>query len=105
MSVTFDQQTAEKCVERGVKFLNGVKPGWFEEIDLETLDLARGSRCVLGQLYGDFHDGVRLFTKRVDWDEKFAWATARGFALPEMLDDGLLTPIWLERIRELSLSA
>ncbi len=32
--------------------------GWVDKIDLETLNLSHGSRCVLGQVYGGYDDGV-----------------------------------------------
>lgn len=33
----------------GAAMLDEVSPGWFERIDLETLDVQRGDRCLLGQ--------------------------------------------------------
>ena len=48
----------EKRVIRGVKFLDEHYPGWLQEIDVDRLNLEHYSNCVLGQLYGDFGDGM-----------------------------------------------
>ena len=37
-------------VEAGAAFLDVRVPGWVKQIDLDTLDLARGNFCILGQL-------------------------------------------------------
>lgn len=51
----------------GAKLLDVLKPGWAQRIDLDRLDLADCSACVLGQLFGDFGVGAeRLFTMRPD---------------------------------------
>jgi len=42
-----------KTVERGAALLDERKPGWDRKIDLDTLNLADGCNCVLGQVYGD----------------------------------------------------
>ncbi len=46
------------AVDEGVRLLDQVRPGWYDEINTETLDIASAYRCVLGQLYGDFVAGV-----------------------------------------------
>ena len=49
-------------VQRGMALLDAKLPGWEEGIDLDKLDLWDCELCVLGQLFGDFVDGVlRLF--------------------------------------------
>jgi hypothetical protein len=49
--------TIDDRVSAGAKWLDSNRPGWWQRIDLETLDLGDSCRCVLGQLYGDFADG------------------------------------------------
>jgi len=39
-------------VAAGVALLDEKRPGWDQYIDLDWLDISRGRRCVLGQLYG-----------------------------------------------------
>jgi len=40
-----------KTVDRGAELLDQEAPGWEKKIDLDTLDLASSSCCVLGQVY------------------------------------------------------
>lgn len=46
-------------VKKGIALLEQQHgPNWADHIDLNTLDLASGFRCVLGQVYGTFGDGI-----------------------------------------------
>jgi hypothetical protein len=49
--------------ERGAKLLDEKYEGdWREKIDVDELDMDNQDECVLGQLYGDYEDGlVKLF--------------------------------------------
>ena len=42
-----------KRIQAGIALLDEQVPDWCERIDLETLDLFSGRRCVLGQVYAD----------------------------------------------------
>lgn len=44
----------EERVTAGAAWLDEHRPGWWQRIDLETLDLGDPCKCVLGQEYGDF---------------------------------------------------
>lgn len=46
-----------EAVQLGIQRLDEVNPGWYREIDLETLDMSSAARCVLGQLYHTFSFG------------------------------------------------
>lgn len=35
-------------------------PGWHSSIDLKTLSLSSCNRCVLGQVYGYYDDGLEV---------------------------------------------
>lgn len=48
-------------VSAGAKWLDEHHPGWVDKIDLESLDLNDCAECVLGQLFGDFHEAVERF--------------------------------------------
>lgn len=50
--------TVATRVRKGAKFLDKVRPGWALKIKVPTLDLENGDRCILGQLYGDYSDGI-----------------------------------------------
>ena len=47
-------------VQRGELFLDEHVPGWRERVDIRTLDLANGFQCVLGQVFGEYDDGLQL---------------------------------------------
>jgi len=73
-----------KTVERGAAVLDTVLPNWESQIDLETLDMSLGSECgcVLGQLYGDYFEGLRVLEERGyihDTDERGDFGEALGF--------------------------
>ena len=48
-------------VARGVALLDRKLPGWDAGVDLSTLHLDSCSRCVLGQLYGDYSYAADVF--------------------------------------------
>jgi len=57
--VADDIHTARGLVEEGARLLNkhfGLS--WEDEIDPDTLEMASCDKCVLGQLFGNFHDGI-----------------------------------------------
>ena len=39
-------------VLRGAAWLDQVRPGWDQEIDLTTLEMSNCARCIVGQLWG-----------------------------------------------------
>ena len=47
-------------VRRGEAFLDEHVPGWRDQVDPYTLDLANCHWCVLGQVFGDYDDGLAL---------------------------------------------
>lgn len=51
-------EKVRKRVERGAAYLDEVDPGWYRHVDSETLELADGRQCVLGQLHGEFRLGL-----------------------------------------------
>lgn len=48
--------TVDERVQRGIKMLDEVRPGWRESIDLDTLALADCEQCVLGQVFREEFD-------------------------------------------------
>ena len=44
----------KKQIKKGMKFLDEKVPGWEHRIDLDELDIANCTRCMLGQLFGDY---------------------------------------------------
>jgi hypothetical protein len=54
-----DTWTPEWAASNGAVFLDEQRPGWAWEVDPETVVLADGCKCVLGQLYGEYETGCR----------------------------------------------
>ena len=46
-------------IDNGIAALDDNAPNWREHIDKDQLDMSSCRHCVLGQLYGDFADGLR----------------------------------------------
>lgn len=56
-----DEPVADR-VARGVALLDEWGPaGWRERVDLDTLDMAWGTTCVIGQVYGWGPDGYDAY--------------------------------------------
>jgi hypothetical protein len=55
------QEVALACVARGAAHLDRVRPGWFDDIDLDRLQLHDECCCIVGQLCRDsFAIGVAV---------------------------------------------
>lgn len=46
-------------VRKGASVLDKMCPGWFDRIDVDRIDMTSWDDCILGQLYGVFHTGLR----------------------------------------------
>ncbi len=46
------------AVARGMALLDEKVPGWRERIELRDLDMTDCQLCVLGQIFGDYMDGL-----------------------------------------------
>jgi len=87
--------TIEKRVEAGVAFLNVVKPNWLKKIDVEKLDLIDKKVCMLGELYGNYDDGLSQLGLKNGTS-----ATNLGFYGSER-GYKVLTEVWKRKIIEL----
>lgn len=103
-------EEARTRVARGAAHLDVVRPGWFNDIDTGTLTLSSGCRCTLGQVFGDYHEGL----KAMGWCNYFngvpdnAPQRTHGFTIgikpkesPEWM---LLQDAWIEAIADRRLS-
>lgn len=59
-----------KRVEKGIKWLNKHKKGWYKDIDLNILDLSQEDVCVVGQLYESFWKGKISTLRYISYDFK-----------------------------------
>lgn len=53
-TLTYPQQ----CARRGAELLDQERPLWYRSIDLDHLDMGNSHRCILGQTYGYYKDGL-----------------------------------------------
>ncbi|MEM6782132.1 MAG: hypothetical protein AAF624_00160 [Bacteroidota bacterium] len=49
---------ARERAARGAAYLDDADPGWWSRLDPTSLELADGRACVLGQLHGEFRQGL-----------------------------------------------
>lgn len=94
-------RTVTERVQAGAKFLDKHKPGWWQDIDVKRLNLGSPCRCILGQLYHDFNEGIE-WLRDIDFDtdpdalgfdvDEYDWPeTSKSFAA--------LTKAWKEEIQ------
>lgn len=100
--------SARKRVERGAAYLDTVDPHWYRTVDPVTLELSDGSRCVLGQMHGDYRLGLgRAQLLNMGSGPRASLSpVAYGFQAADTGDDDtaahdydLLTAAWAEAIR------
>jgi hypothetical protein len=80
LQVSIDAACLER-VKRGMALLEKTHGfGWEEKIDLSALDISLGAACILGQLYGEYDDGVlALWGGEGDLRENDDLARQHGF--------------------------
>lgn len=67
---------------------------WRSIVDPDTLDLMDSCRCVLGQVFGIYAEGLTVLglIDPEDWDNPEAWPEGAEEAPPESSDYGFATP-------------
>jgi hypothetical protein len=99
----------ELAVQNGMALLDETNPGWTRKINLKTLDMGRFNRCVLGQIYFGYEEGVETLFDFVahDYsyeDPEFVPVFVHGFDLPLEQQSGqeyaVLTAAWSVAIRQ-----
>lgn len=71
-------------VERGAARLDVMVPGWAHRVDLGTLDMGNMFRCVLGQLFVSYTEGLdEMFPDALDADVLYFLGKWHGFSLPQ----------------------
>jgi len=59
MNIRFWKSRFEKRAERGANLLDSILPEWMTMINVVLLDIRMCSRCILGQIYGNYERGCR----------------------------------------------
>lgn len=86
-------------VSRGARLMDAECPGWHNRIDVDALNLASCTECVLGQEFGRFSIGMEQMPIWMGSDYGFALAPKElGTAVEVRRDWNLLTEYWLEEI-------
>jgi hypothetical protein len=90
-------------VHRGALLLDSLAPDWAARVDVNEIRMADCSRCVLGQLFGNYVVALIKFwngTGRVAVDQ----ASSHGFAFEwgflESAEDEALTDAWIAEIEQ-----
>jgi hypothetical protein len=92
----------QKRVRAGVLFLNSVKPGWWEKIDLERLDMLDTRLCLCGQSYGRQRNAYRvLHLSPADFVMYGFVPAPSDYQRPQWLPQKLLTHLWRKEIKRL----
>lgn len=79
-----------------VRRLNRVAPGWHDRVDPDRLDMMCADRCVLGQVFGDYCDGLTALGQTVmpDLHERaFGGDFPRGPWLAELAHHRAARPV------------
>jgi hypothetical protein len=85
--------TIEARVRRGALLLDATMPGWAAKVNGDRLAMRWCDKCLLGQLYGDYNDGLKRvgLPLYLDWDkgsnkesdEAEEIAAAHGFTITD----------------------
>jgi len=98
----FIRRQMQSRVRKGVIFLHNVKPGWWENIDLERLDMLDTKLCLCGQLYGRHRNAYRKLRLTPADFVMYGFLPAPGdYGRPEFLPQRLLTRLWIKEITRL----
>lgn len=101
----------QEQVALGMKELDRQWPGWESVVDLDRLSLESDCRCVLGQMFGDYSNGIDELGGPVPWNGmiNLKWAADRGFHIGTLMASNhepknpewrTLTDAWRQAIRE-----
>lgn len=76
------REAVEGRVALGADRLDGYWVEWWEQIDLSTFDIDSCARCTLGQLFGDYSDGLTALRMEVEEARRLGF-TAGALVDPE----------------------
>lgn len=67
-------------VAAGSAYLDRVAPGWYMQINTDTLNVAASDRCIGGQLYGHYTNMPQF--AELGGVHQMHWAVEHGFNVP-----------------------
>jgi len=76
--------TVQERVCKGASLLDEIEPGWYQKIDLVTLNLRNCFSCVIGQVFGEYREN-NLKRLGLDFarDSDFGFDIFYGDEIPE----------------------
>lgn len=90
-----------KRMRKGVKLLNEQAPGWHRKVKISTLDLSSNDNCILGQVFGEYTNGLELLD--INSNDETRNGPAHGFSLcsEEWTNERIadMTEWWKKQIR------
>lgn len=100
-------ETLRSRVNAGAAKLDRERPGWHKEINLDVLDISDCYRCILGQLWGFYGDGLNvvlpdLSTPGYEFgfsSEIVLYKTHKHLASTQEDEYRRLTQYWIEAIK------
>lgn len=87
---------AQRLARTGAAFLDRARKGWFWDVRVTRLDLSSTCNCILGQVSGDYDDGLDTFGINGGIEaEKLGFLSNDSFKV----DYDLLTQAWANEVR------
>lgn len=83
-------------VKRGARLLDEKVPGWAGKVNVERLDMTDCESCVVGQVFGEFMEGVEEI--KPDYKTWEAWVTRRGYWADTLTKYPRLDALWRAEI-------
>lgn len=78
-------------VVNGMAALDQIHPNWFNDIDLDRLNISHNENCVLGQL-----DAIEQARRGLSVRGEFTdWLTEHGKDIEWAIQNGLFTTFWM----------
>jgi hypothetical protein len=94
MDDMIDIESLQVRVDKGEALFDEKRPGWYLEVDINTLDINDTGLCVLGQVYGNYWTAVDIL-----FGGSCGTARDHGFDFYDSLDEQAeLTAEWVKRI-------
>jgi len=95
--ITMDQ--ARERAAAGAAYFDALQPGWFEDVNLDILDMSQADACVSGQVFGV---EIYRWLDRHPADVAFGLVLAEGENDHDARDEGYgpLTEAWREQIEQ-----
>lgn len=90
-----------QTVKVGAELLDGLDTEWARKVAVDALNMESGNYCVLGQLFGTYHDGTETLWPGKTLADRDQLAWMYGFLVLDDDDEPgyrALTRLWAEQI-------